>query len=134
MLPRKGLPPERLDVLPQFTVSANSTVVMSAQAASSEIKMVTTRPTALGDLTVEFRRGTADGHTFSASWEANFPIYVSPTTQRPTVGKLAVVTSAQLGSPKGHGHSLPVQPGLRRHERAHPVRSARGEPRPAWPR
>ena len=99
--PRHGLPAERLDVLPQFTVSSDKTVVMSAQAASSQIKMVTTRPTVLSDLTVEFRRGTADGHTFSASWGANFPIYVSPTTQPPTVGKLAVVTSAQLLSPKG---------------------------------
>lgn len=96
-----GLPSLRLDVLPQFTVSTNSTVVMSAQAASSEIRMVTPRPTVLDNLTVEFRRGTADGHTFSASWGANFPIYVSPTTRRPTVGKLAVVTSAQLGSPSG---------------------------------
>jgi len=101
VFPRTGLPSERLDVLPQFTVSGgDKTVVMSAQAASSEIKMVTTRPTVLDNLTVEFRRGTADGKTFSASWGANFPIYVSPTTQRPTVGKLAVVTSAQLGSPK----------------------------------
>ena len=101
VFPRTGLPSERLDVLPQFTVSSDKTVVMSAQAASSEIKMVTTRPTVLGNVTVEFRRGTADGQTFSASWGANFPIYVSPTTQRPTVGKLAMVTSAQLGSPKG---------------------------------
>src|SRR6185312_1098258 len=101
VFPGKGLPEERLDVLPQFTVSSDKTVVMSAQAASSEIRMVTPRPTAQGDRTVEFRRGAADGHTFSASWEANFPIYISPTTQPPTVGKLAVVTSAQLGSPKG---------------------------------
>jgi hypothetical protein len=97
----KGPPSERLDVLPQFTVSANSTVVMSAAAASSQISMVTTRPTVLGNLTVEFRRGTADGHTFSASWGANFPIYISPTTKPPTVGKLAVATSAQLLSPSG---------------------------------
>ena len=101
VFPKAGLPSLRLDVLPQFTVSSDKTVVMSAQAASSEIKMVTTRPTTQGDVTVEFRRGTADGHTFSASWEANFPLYVSPTTQPPTVGKLAVVTSAQLGSPRG---------------------------------
>ncbi len=94
-----GLPSERLDVLPQFTVSTDSTVVMSAQAASSEIQMVTARPTVLQQLTVEFRRVTAAGPTFSASWEANFPIYVDPTTQRPTVGKLQVITSAQLGSP-----------------------------------
>jgi hypothetical protein len=106
--PKHGLPSERLDVLPQFTVSSDSTVVMSAQAASSQIKMVTTRPTVLSNLTVEFRRGTADGHTFSASWGANFPIYVSPTTRRPTVGKLAVVTSAQLLSP-AHTTGTPYQ-------------------------
>jgi hypothetical protein len=99
VLPKKGLPSERLDVLPQFTVSTDSVVVMSAQAASSEIQMVTSRPTVLDQLSVEFRRITAAGPTFSASWAANFPIYVDPTTQRPSVGKLQVITSAQLGSP-----------------------------------
>ena len=101
VIPKSGLPSERLDVLPQFTVSSDSTVVMSAQAASSQIQMVTTHPAVLDNLMVEFRRITAAGPTFSASWGANFPIYVDPTTQRPTVGGLQVVTSAQLGSPKG---------------------------------
>jgi hypothetical protein len=99
VFPNKGLPSERLDVLPQFTVSTDRVVVMSAQAASSEIQMVTSRPTVLDQLSVEFRRITAAGPTFSASWSANFPIYVDPTTQRPSVGKLQVITSAQLGSP-----------------------------------
>jgi hypothetical protein len=91
---------ERLDVLPQFTVSGNTTIPMAAQAASSEIKMVTTHPAVISNLTEEFRRTGADGKTFTASWGANFPIYVDPTTQPPTVGKLQVVTSAQLVSPR----------------------------------
>jgi hypothetical protein len=100
VFPRQGLPSERLDVVPQFTVSRDTTLVMSAQAANSEIKMVTTHPAVLGNLAVEFRRPTAAGNTFTASWGANFPIWVSPTTQKPTVGKLQVLTSAQLASPR----------------------------------
>ena len=95
-----GLTSEHLDVVPQFTVTGDTTLVMSAQAADSEIKMVTTRPTVIDEVTEEFRRTAASGNTFTASWGANFPIYVSPTTKRPTVGGLQVITAVQLGSPK----------------------------------
>jgi hypothetical protein len=94
-----GLPAEHLAVLPQFTVSGNTTVHMAAQTANSEITMVTSRPTVLAQVSVEFRHPTPAGNTFSASWGANFPIFVSPTTRRPTVGTLQVFTSAQLASP-----------------------------------
>jgi hypothetical protein len=90
---------EHLDVLPQFTVSANTTVHLSARAADSEIQMVTPRPSVLETLSVQFLRRTAAGTNSSAEFAANFPIFVSPTTRKPTVGALQVYSSAQRLSP-----------------------------------
>jgi hypothetical protein len=90
---------EHLDVLPQFTVSANTTVHLSAQAADSEIHMVTPRPSVIEGLSVQFLRRTAAGTTSSAEFGTNFPIFVDPTTHKPTVGALQVYSSAQLVSP-----------------------------------
>jgi hypothetical protein len=90
---------ERFDVLPQFTALADATVHVSARAADSEIHVVTPRPAVLGYSTIDFLRPTAAGNSESVSFSDNFPAFVSPTTRRPTVGKLAVFTLVQLQSP-----------------------------------
>jgi hypothetical protein len=91
-------------VLPQFTVAGDSTTVaMAARAATSKITMVTPRaatPLATGFGLV---RAGARGPLFSLDFSTRgTPLWVSPTTARPTVGTLGSFANQVLVAPKGH--------------------------------
>jgi len=92
---------QRLVVLPQFTVQGRTTTVhTSERAATSKITMVTPRRAALQLVTLNIVRGGLFGT--SATYQAvgfGGPLWVSPTTRKPTVGTLRTYTSAQLTSP-----------------------------------
>jgi hypothetical protein len=106
LLPKQKSWDEYLDVLPQFTVSGNTTIHLNARAATSPIEATVARPAVTGYLTFQIIRSAAAGQPVSLGWALtnNGPkspaptLYVSPTSKRPTVGKLATVTSEQLGS------------------------------------
>ena len=92
---------QRIVVLPQFTVTGKATTVhMPERAASSKVAMVTSRPAELQTDSLVIVRGGL--HGTSATYAAlgfGGPIWVSPTTRKPTVGTLRAYTSGQLTSP-----------------------------------
>jgi hypothetical protein len=106
LLPKLKTYDEYLDVLPQFTVRGNTTIHLNARAATSPIEATVARPAVTGYLTFQLIRSAAKGQPVSLGWllTNNGPkspaptLYVSPTPKRPTAGKLATVTSEQLGS------------------------------------
>ena len=92
---------QRIVVLPQFTVTGKATTVhISEQAASSKVAMVTARPAELQTDSLVIVRGGLHG-TSATYGVLGFggPIWVSPTTRKPTVGTLRAYTSGQLTSP-----------------------------------
>jgi hypothetical protein len=106
----------RLVVLPQFSVTGKTTEHIAERAATSKITMVTPRPaTAVStNFTVDHPGNTGPPIqiNFSNSTLAPAasnppvpPLWVSPTTQRPTAGSLHVYASQQLASPPGAGTS-----------------------------
>lgn len=98
----KGRPAaERVVVLPQFTVSGNRHVRVAERAANSRIAMTTPRPSSVTATGFELRRVPRAGFTVSLYWLENgaFPLWVSPTTRRPTVGKLQDYTGQWHASP-----------------------------------
>jgi hypothetical protein len=88
-------------ILPQFTVSRNTTVSIRERAANSELTITTPRPSVLGQAVLQVVRAGAAGPAFSvvSTTFPGFPVFVSPTVKRPTVGTLATYTSGQLLSP-----------------------------------
>ena len=90
-----------LDVLPQFTVSGSTTVHVAAKAATSKLTLVTPRPSVVGSLSVEIRHPSPAGPVATVEWQDSSAIFVSPTTQRPTVGTLQLFPSGVLSSPPG---------------------------------
>ena len=94
---------ERLDVLPQFGVSADTSVTLTERAASSMITMITPRPAAVAGTELELRRPSVTGPTTFLAWleSGTFPLWISPTKSRPTVGGLQSFTDQWLGSPAG---------------------------------
>lgn len=104
-LPRKTYD-EYLDVLPQFTVNGDTTVHVTARAATSQVQAVLPRPAVPQDTIFQLVRSAAAGPPVSVSWLEvdNGPkspeptLYISPTSARPTAGKLATVTIEQLGT------------------------------------
>jgi hypothetical protein len=103
--------PARLVVLPQVTVAADTTVQMAERAASSKITMVTPRPAAVQSdnfyLVRSLHSGPQSVLQFSNYHSA---IWVSPTSQRPTVGWLRAdasqeLTSAHAGAPYAYALS-----------------------------
>jgi hypothetical protein len=96
-------PAVRVVVLPQFTVRGATTVPMAERAASSRVTMVVPRP-ALTDYTffMVIRSG-ASGPPVATSLDAfgSLPVWVSPTSRKPTVGGLRAFTASQLDSPAG---------------------------------
>jgi hypothetical protein len=97
-----GTSPARLVVLPQFTVGANTTVHVAERTASSKVTMVTPRPAVARSGSLYLIRALAKGPQavlqFSNSHSA---MWVSPTSQRPTVGWLRADVSQELASPPG---------------------------------
>lgn len=97
-----GQAEQRVVVLPQFTVAGKTTVHIAERAASSEVTAATPRPSAAETDTFEIRRPSVTGPV--QYWEFNdtgLSLWVSPTTSRPTVGKLQTFTNQQLVSPEG---------------------------------
>jgi hypothetical protein len=105
-LPRQHSFAVYLDVLPQFPVSGNTTIHLSAKAATSPIRATVPRPAITQQLTFQVVRFAATGPPVSLSWMLGDggpgspapAVYVSPTSGSPTVGKLFTVTSLQLGT------------------------------------
>ena len=105
-LPKKHSLAVYLDVLPQFSVSGNTTIHLAAKAATSPIHATVPRQAVTQQLTFQLVRFAAAGPPVSLGWtladggpKSPTPtVYVSPTSTRPTVGKLVTVTSVQLGT------------------------------------
>jgi hypothetical protein len=87
-------------ILPQFTVSANTTVHIDERAADSLIGVKTPRAAAAVDQTLELRHPGAAGPAASIWWFGGYsPLFISPTTRRPTVGTLQAYVFEHLFSP-----------------------------------
>jgi hypothetical protein len=94
----------RLDVLPQFTVDADTTVDMSAAAASSKLAMVTPRGATPESSDFGVLRTAVAGPASQLFVTAlGGQIWVSPTSARPSVGQLTGYAAQQLASPPGPG-------------------------------
>lgn len=88
----------RMIVLPQFTVSASTTVHLTARSAV-KVTMVTPRPAVQDASSVLVVRGGQHG-TSQAIFVIGAPAaWVSPTTRKPTVGTLRTYTVGYLASP-----------------------------------
>lgn len=105
-LPKENSYDEYLDVLPQFTVSGDTTVHVTAAAASSEVQAVLPRPAVAQDTNFQLIRSAAAGPPVSLGWSMgdggpkapNPGLYISPTTASPAVGTLTTDTNEQLGT------------------------------------
>jgi hypothetical protein len=98
---KQGLPTSaRLTVLPQFKVKNATTVQVNERSASSEITMATPRRAVASEVSIEFNRygphGSLNSFTFT---NIDIPLFVSPTTAKPTAGALRTYTTATLTAP-----------------------------------
>jgi len=101
---RAGAPvAQRFAILPQFTVTANTSVAVAERSAGSEAGFRTPRPSVPGDVNFQLMRLGAAGPIVNiwGSEVEGFPMWVSPTSRRPTVGGLRIFTFGQLFSPAG---------------------------------
>jgi hypothetical protein len=106
LLPKQDSWDEYLDTLPQFRVSQNTTVHVSAEAATSRIGVVVPRPVTEQYLTFQLIRSGAAGPPVSLGWllandgpKTPVPgLYINPVSVRPSAGALNTVTNEQLGS------------------------------------
>jgi hypothetical protein len=104
-----------LDLVPQFTVAANTRLRLNERAASSRITMVTPRPASVRDTAFVIFRRPRTG-PFQSFGFANFrwlggnaPIWVSPTgkaSKRPSIGSMATVVDQRLAGP---AHAAPYE-------------------------
>ena len=94
---------ERIVVLPQFTVRGSTSVSMAERGASSRIHMVIPRPSQVDYTLFTLLRSGASGPVVPFGWEGlqSQRVWVSPTSRKPTVGALQVVTASQFDSPGG---------------------------------
>jgi len=89
-----------LPILPQFTVSASTTVHVDERAADSEIRVKTPRPAIPDNEVFELRHTSASGPASSEWFLGGYaPVFISPTTRRATVGTLQAYLFEQLISP-----------------------------------
>jgi hypothetical protein len=92
------------DIVPQFTVAGNTRIHLTAHAASSRIMMATQRPAHVTDTEFEIfrkpRAGQMQGFGFiNFRWlGGDAPIWVSPTSKRPSIGSMATVVDQWLAS------------------------------------
>ncbi len=100
----------RLAVLPQFSVTKSTTVHIAERTANSKITMVTPRPATpvSTNFTVDHPGQTGPPIQINFSNDSSGPVgsgppmpplWVSPTTRRPTAGGLHVYASQQLAPP-----------------------------------
>jgi hypothetical protein len=93
-----------LAVLPQFTVSGNTTVQVAGRSATSKITFATPRPAVGKQTTFTLIRGGQAGSATGIGWAGiNTQFWVNPTSSKPTVGTLQAFTSAELTSRPGGG-------------------------------
>jgi hypothetical protein len=96
-----------LDVLPTVTVSRNTAVNVTANAATSEVTMATSRPAVPRAVKFAVVLGDRRGLTQSIVWW-DFPghVWVNPVARRPAVGTLQAFASELLTpSPQSAGNS-----------------------------
>jgi hypothetical protein len=93
----------RLVVLPQFTVrGAGAAVHLSAKSATSKITAATPRPSLNEETTFTILRGERTGGSFGfGQGVSGSPLWVSPTTRKPTIGSLRTFTMITKLSPAG---------------------------------
>lgn len=94
---------QRLVVAPQFTVSKNAKLRLSAKSATSEITFKTPRPTEASTSVETFtvaRTGKTGGAFSINALSFGAPMWVSPTRTKPTVGTIQSFTFGQLLSPQ----------------------------------
>lgn len=104
---------ERLAVVPQFTVHRSTTVHLAERSASSQILDLVPRATVPDYRLFTLIRPGPAGPPVVFQWEAldSERVWVSPTRQRPTVGRFQAITTTQLDSPaRDAGH--PYEYGL----------------------
>lgn len=90
----------RLDVLPQFTVSGDTTVHTSEQAADSRLSVVTPRPAIARGSQLSIVRSSRQFTDDNAFITNGTGIWINPTRQPATIGRLRVFTTVQL-TPRG---------------------------------
>jgi hypothetical protein len=96
--------PVRLDVLPQFTVAANTTVHLAARAADSKVTMVTPRPAVAQSTNLYLVRDLGSGPQSVLQYSnLHSSIWVSPASHRTTVGWIRADASQELTSRPGPG-------------------------------
>jgi hypothetical protein len=93
----------RTVVLPEFTVTGNTTVAMAESEASDQVQVVTPRPAVPQDLTLNVIRGLINGDSISNGFDSGtLPQWVT-TTQPVTVGTLRTTATARLTAPGDTG-------------------------------
>jgi hypothetical protein len=97
--------PLRTVVVPQVTVTGNTTVTVHEITASSKLTVVTPRPATVLDSDVWFQRTGASGPplTLEGSFSSSQQLWFSPTHAKPTVGTLRFSVNQHLESPPGPG-------------------------------
>lgn len=87
-------------VVPQVTMSRDVTVHMAARSASSQVQMVTPRPSVPNTFNTifELRHPTPHGPV-GAFWFLGGRLFLNQTTRRPTAGTLQTYVFAELDSP-----------------------------------
>ncbi len=92
----------RVVMLPQFTVTGDTTVAVSEQTATNEVQMLTPRPAVVRDISFTATRTTADDDLIVNGVDAgNMPLWTNQTTVPVTVGTLHTTTTGYLTSPAG---------------------------------
>ena len=93
-------PQERLVVLPQFTVKGATTVRVDERSATSQIAAATPRPAVPSQVSIDLIRSGLHGSVNSFTFiDSGISLFVSPTTAKPTVGRLSTYTTATLTNP-----------------------------------
>jgi hypothetical protein len=96
----------RVDVLPQFTVHAGTTVHLNAGSATSKVAVTTPRPAVIRSEGFTVVRSAPGAFPTGISWLIPFArdsIFVNPVSRAPSDGTLRSFTFAQLTSPPGRG-------------------------------
>ncbi len=95
----------RMVVVPQFTVTRDVTMGVDERTATSKITVATPRPAQTVVMTYNvLRSGRAGSNDFAeieSPGKRHTTLYVNPTSRRPTIGKLAALTSWVRLSPPG---------------------------------
>jgi hypothetical protein len=87
-------------ILPQFTVSANTTVHMAERAADKQIGVTTPKPAYPVNQQWELRRTSPAGPAVAQWWFGGYsPVYISPVIHKTTAGTLQTYLFEQLFSP-----------------------------------